>query len=159
MLQSYILSFIKNLYPTHLDPIFSLSCLWMWSLYKCPYNFPLSPILDHLSHAGLNPAFTNPNIFLLSEFRLIFGVAISPGAAAPAELAAHMNHGIILDRCYYLCSVSKPIILTQIYVNTAVSWHPIRFTHIHIQGMRKLKVLFGLALPYWAPCGNPTHQM
>lgn len=52
-----------------------------------------------------------------------------PVAVAPAELAALMHHGIILDRCCYLCSMSKPIILTQIYVNTAVSWHRTRFTH------------------------------
>lgn len=58
-------------------------------------------------------------------------VEISPVAVAPAELAALMHHGIILDRCCYLCSVSKPIILTQIYVNTAVSWQRMRFAHTH----------------------------
>lgn len=56
-------------------------------------------------------------------------LAICPVAVAPAELAALMHHGIILDRCCYLCSVSKPIILTQFYVNTAVSWHTMGFTH------------------------------
>lgn len=34
---------------------------------------------------------------------------------------------IILDRCCYLCSVSKPIILTQFYVNAVVSWHRMSF--------------------------------
>lgn len=65
----------------------------------------------------------------LVTVRVFWEVAISPVAVAPAELAALMHHGIILDRCCYLCSVSKPIILTQIYVNTAVSWHRMRFTH------------------------------
>lgn len=45
------------------------------------------------------------------------------GFSLVAWLAALVHHGIILERCCYLCSVSKPIILTQIYVNTAVSWH------------------------------------
>ena len=85
------------------------------------------------------------------------GVAISRVAVAAAELAALMHHGIILDRCCYLCSVSKPIILTQIYVNTAVSWHRKRFTHT--QGGRELKVLFSLALPQRAQCINPTWEM
>lgn len=60
--------------------------------------------------------------------RVYWREAIFPVAVAPAELAALMHHGIILDRCCYLCSVSKPIILTQIYVNTAVSWHRMKFT-------------------------------
>lgn len=89
----------------------------------------------------------------------VSGVEISPVAVAPAELAALMHHGIILDRCCYLCSVSKPIILTQIYVNTAVSWQRMGFAHIHTHTRRKLKVLFGLALPQWMQRTNQTRKM
>lgn len=64
------------------------------------------------------------------EFSPVFLVlAICPVAVALAELAALMNQRIILERCCYLCSMSKPIILTQFYVNPAVSWHSMALTH------------------------------
>lgn len=94
---------------------------------------------DNSSWLGISPAFSNCRSFFALSFaqlslcvracvRVYWREAIFPVAVAPAELAALMHHGIILDRCCYLCSVSKPIILTQIYVNTAVSWHRMKFT-------------------------------
>lgn len=106
----------------------TLSCLVL--LFQSP-DLKLSEsgsswcVTTNLFCASTGPAFTScmsfcfKSLAFLSKRVCVFGVAICPVAVAPAELAALVHHGIILDRCCYLCSVSKPIILTVLCIHSS----------------------------------------